>query len=158
MSRYFLIRVCICSLVFLPACASAENGLSFRQIYPQDKIVTLGHAQNAPVLVIFWRSDCAPCRIEQPILIEVARSHPQLHIALISLQDEAQTRNYFGTSPASNMAILIAQDNAKKILLSMGDTRAALPFSAYLNADGTICETHYGVLGTEIVNNWIEEC
>lgn len=109
-------------------------------------------------LVAFWRSDCAPCLKEMGILPEIARQNADLPVALISLQDAANTSAHLTPMP-DNVHVLVAQSGGKEVLAAFGnDKTLALPFSVMLNRDGTVCGRHYGILGPEKVKEWREKC
>jgi len=95
--------------------------------------------KGARTLVSFWRSDCPPCVREQEITPKIKSAHPNLRIEIISLEDKSQE-----------------EQNA--LLKLFGDAKHALPFSVMLRADGSVCRTHNGVLGLDVVNRWEKIC
>jgi hypothetical protein len=95
---------------------------------------------------------------EKPILIAIAKEHPHLSIALVSLEDTAATRKYFTSQPPDNITLLSAEGDGGKVLHMLGDTSEALPYSFFLKADGSLCDSHYGLLGTDRVDDWMKRC
>jgi thiol-disulfide isomerase/thioredoxin len=143
-------------ITLLPLPAGAEE-LALKPL-ASGKTITLKEFRGSPLLLAFWRSDCAPCMTETPILLEIAKQHAALNIAIVSLQDEAHTRKHLAARPAPNIQVLIAAGDAKQTLEGMDDARAALPYSVFLSADGSVCRTHTGLLGTDTVDEWIKRC
>jgi thiol-disulfide isomerase/thioredoxin len=107
---------------------------------------------GAPALILFWRSDCAPCRKELAMLPALVAAHPDLPIAVIALRDEKIPA---GLPPTVQFSLAA---NADAMLASFGNVRHTLPFSAMRRADGTICATHTGLLGRDRVNQWVQSC
>ena len=143
-------------LASLPACAPAKEEPGFQSLSTGDTI-TLAAFGDKPALVAFWRSDCAPCATEKPILLTIAKEHADLPVVIISLQDAVHTRKDFAAVP-SNMHVLLAKDDAVKTLHALGDENSAMPYSVFLHADGTQCKSRLGLLGTHIVDEWVKQC
>jgi thiol-disulfide isomerase/thioredoxin len=109
-------------------------------------------------LVMFWRSDCAPCLREIEILPDIAKQNADLPIALISLHDTEHTRAHLTPMP-DNVRILVAQDDGKRVLAAFGNDRTlALPYSVMLNSSGAICNWYYGIIAPEKVIEWKKAC
>jgi len=158
MAQYSLCwRAALMLLVtLLPRLGNAYDTPAFTQL-SDGKTIAFDTFEGQSLLVAFWRSDCAPCVTEKPILLEVAKEHPLLRIVIVSLQDRATTLKHLDM-PATNIQILLAKDDATEILRMMNDTRAALPYSVFLHTDGTVCESRTGLLGTRIVEEWMKRC
>lgn len=109
-------------------------------------------------LVTFWRSDCAPCQREVPFVLEQAKLHPELLFIFLSLQDEETTRQSLHAALPVNVSVSIAGASAEQMLRQYGDSRKALPLSVFFHADGKICGTHQGLLGTVMLDKWIAAC
>jgi thiol-disulfide isomerase/thioredoxin len=104
-------------------------------------------------LSIFFRSDCPPCMQEFAIIPDIAKAHSTLHIRIIALDNKPIT----STLP-DNIEVLQGNKNDKEYLKKLGNTHFALPFSTFINKNGNLCDTHYGILGTELVNTWMHTC
>ncbi len=126
--------------------------------YQQVEEVTLKEATGKPMLVAFWRSDCAPCMQEMKLLPALAKEHAELSIILISLHDIAHTKEQLNVLPA-NVRVLVALDEAKSLLQAFGNTRVlALPYSVMLDAKGEACGKHHGILSSDKLNEWRALC
>jgi len=138
-------------------CAAAMDAWHFRSL-TNEKPISLSDFKNAPLLLIFWRSDCAPCLHEIKNLQQIAASYPQLQIAIISLQNTNIVQKYLPNPIPKNAHILMALDDEKPLLASFNNNKAALPFSAFMHAEGSICAIHEGILGTDTIDQWIKSC
>jgi thiol-disulfide isomerase/thioredoxin len=126
--------------------------------YRKTKEIALKAAIGKPMLVAFWRSDCAPCLQEMRLLPEIAATNPELSIALISLHDAQHTRNHLVVLPA-NVRVLVAMDDAKSLLQVFGNERVlALPYSVMLDAKGNACGKHNGILSPDKLKEWHDVC
>ena len=111
-----------------------------------------------PALIMFWRSDCAPCLQEMMNLPDLAKAHADLPIMLISLQDAQHTRKHLSAMPL-NVHVLVAQNGGKEVLMAFGNNRMlALPYNVMLNSKGTVCEWYYGILPSQKIEEWKKTC
>jgi thioredoxin 1 len=63
--------------------------------------------QTAPVLIDFWAPWCGPCRMQGPILDEVARSAGEKAIvAKVNVDEEPQLAAQFGVQSIPTLVIL----------------------------------------------------
>ncbi len=101
-------------------------------------------------LVVFWRSDCAPCAQEMRVLPVIAAEHPDMAIALVALDG--------GAPPPMPANVEVMRGEGLAMMRRFGNDRRALPYSVMLHGDGSVCARHYGVLGTDSVSEWVKSC
>ena len=141
-------------LITHPAWAMPMGNLHFQDMQGAPADIPLGK----PVLIAFWRSDCAPCLHELTLLPDIAKQHPDLSIMLVSLQDAEHTRAHVSPMPA-NVHVLVAKDDAKTVLAAFGNDRVlALPYSVMLDSKGQRCDWYYGIIAPEKVKEWQKKC
>lgn len=116
-------------------------------------IVAVADVENNGTLMLFSRSDCPPCLQEMKIVPEIAKEHSNLSINVIALD-----KKYPATVFPPNVHVVLAGEKENEIIRRAGNTRFVLPFSMFLNSDGIICGRHYGILGTQQVNKWVNTC
>ena len=64
-------------------------------------------AQAAPVLIDFWAPWCGPCRMQGPILDEVAKAvGTKAIIAKVNVDEEAQLAAQFGVQSIPTLVVL----------------------------------------------------
>ena len=153
----FLLALCLGAPA--PSHAHVEDTPVFTALYgDHQEIVRLDRWQGKPLLVIFWRSDCAPCLQELAVLPEIAEAYSDLAMVLIALDDVAHTQAHLPTLPA-HVPMLVAHEDARTLLTRFGNDRTlALPYSVMLNAKGAICAQHYGILSPHTLNKWRTTC
>ena len=154
----------IISFLPIPALATGQiidHNDQFSSI-THNKIFTINDIDKFTIMS-FWSPFCVPCLKETDLLIQTAKDHPELDVKIVSLQNKNQTIRYFATKHKEdirlkNIEILIAPDDSKTLLRKFGDKYALLPFSVAFKTQGEICARQSGILGTEIINNWIKSC
>ena len=158
-SKRYAVAIALFVLFPFMAMAGVRDDGQFTELTtPSPQPFALQSLNGAPALLIFWRSDCAPCLKEIAILPKIAGAHPELPVVLVSLQDAAHTLDYRRASWPANMRLLVTAQRPEAVLEMFGDKRRALPYSAMLRANGDLCQSRYGILGTAIVNDWLHAC
>ena len=114
--------------------------------------------QSRPVVLMFWRADCAPCRLELGDLTALRRAAKPMPIQLVGLQAAAEVRKGLRAAALpANASVWTAQD-AGKVLLSWGGPPPRLPLAIALNVKGHLCGRHTGLLGTDQLKAWAQGC
>lgn len=138
------------------------NTLTFTELkgekFVETATIPLPRRPEHPLLIAFWRSDCAPCLKEMEILPEIAKGNADMPIALISLHDAEHTRQRLTPMP-KNVQVLVAQQDGKTVLNAFGNTRTlALPYSIMLDRDAILCKKHYGMISPQLIKDWRKVC
>ncbi len=124
----------------------------------QGKSYSLRQWQGQKVLINFWATWCTPCRKEMPDLTHLQNELKQqkLQIIGIAIDDAVNVQTYLEKSPV-NYPILLAPDLGSGLSLKLGNKMGVLPFSVFVNTDGTIDFTHIGVITKEMVKKWANQ-
>jgi len=139
----------------IPDCPRT-SGTSVDGGMPSQTVPCLGGGRSVdlaglrgPMIVNFWQSYCTPCRKEMPALAAYAKSHPRVKVvgvdildtqpgAALQLARDSEVAYPLVADPAGNL------DGAQPLPHIPG-----LPFTVFLDADGTISHVEAGAMETE---------
>lgn len=116
-----------------------------------ERFFRLAEVRDRVVLVNFWDTDCPPCRREMPLLDRVAQAHPQVLVLGVTLSPRRQALDYLERQPVSFLQ-LSAPREAFGLLRRFGDPSSALPHTAVLGRDHSLCARFTG----EVTLPWLE--
>lgn len=107
------------------------------------RTLRLSHLRGNPVLLNFWGSWCAPCRVEMPWLVELDQQYrPQgVEIVGVALNDEEKDVAKFIAERGVHYPILIGDSSVADIY---GGVRF-MPQSFFIDREGTITKTSLGL-------------
>lgn len=106
-------------------------------------VVRLSDYRGKPVVLNFWASWCAPCREEAPALARVAGAEAgRVSFLGVDVRDQADDARTFIATYGIPYPSLSDRDGAVEHLF----TDIGIPFTVFINADGTISRTWLGPL------------
>mgnify|MGYP005851484619 CR=1 FL=1 len=109
----------------------------------QGEQVALSGLRGTPVLVNFWASWCAPCRLEMPLLQAAAEKHGEGRLAVLGVNygEEAETARSFLRENALTIRVVLDRDFAVSRLYRV----RGIPTSFFIDAEGIIAAVHVGM-------------
>jgi thiol-disulfide isomerase/thioredoxin len=113
-----------------------------------------------PVLEVFYSPSCAPCRLELPVIAEIA-GRPEARLRIVILDQEARARGELrAVSPALDAAAAgpPATGSPNEALRAAGDDNAILPYARSLTADGEVCAKWSGGLTKSRAQSLLAAC
>jgi cytochrome c biogenesis protein CcmG/thiol:disulfide interchange protein DsbE len=113
----------------------------------QGNQVRLSDFRGRPVLINFWASYCAPCRVEMPLIQQLADQHPKLVVLLIDERDSTQAARNFISDLQIRATVLLDSDGRVGDLYRI----TGLPTTIFLRADGTIEGRYIGQTNVQIL-------
>ncbi len=123
--------------------------------------IALSEVSGGPAIVLFWRSDCAPCLIELAHLAaldEAARPGRLITVALEPAAAAAAKLEDLGLAAGRAYAVAGGEADAEAVLAAASEGGRRLPYAIALEGAGGICARHLGLLGTERARDWMRRC
>lgn len=111
---------------------------------------------NHPAIVVFWRSDCVPCREELQKLPALRRQARPLRLMLVAVESAQESR---GSGPSAAKLLAAddswrALDDPARTLADFGGRPPRLPLSVLLDGEGVVRARRHGELGPLLVREW----
>ena len=102
------------------------------------------------MLINFFASWCAPCKVEHPLFFEIKKNYPNILLVGINYKDKQEEAiNYLNTM--GNPYDYVGVDNKGLIGLELGVF--GLPETFIVNSKGIITYKHLGPLTKKIITN-----
>jgi len=120
------------------------------------KDVTLSAHKGKVILLNFWATWCAPCKIEIPGLVELFNKYERegLVVLGVSVDDPVSKLRPFAEQFKMNYPILVG--NGREDLLTSFAPLHGVPRSFLIARDGTICKRHTGIAPKEVFEREIK--
>lgn len=120
--------------------------------------VTLSSLQGKPVLMNFWASWCAPCRVEMPDLVRVYEAHKAdgLVVLAINMTFQDSVSDVQAFVKEFNMTFPVLLDETGAVAHNQYRLRG-LPMSFFVNRKGIIVRRHIGAMRGEQIDQFVGE-
>ena len=119
--------------------------------------IFLADLRGSVHVVMFWRSDCAPCLIELHNYAALSQAaHGEL--ITVALEPKLGARAALARFSVPEADAFTAEGDAQATLEAVSDGGRRLPLSIALDPEGRLCARHVGLLGTERARAWISRC
>ena len=157
--------ILIIALIFsFPLRAAAQeidpsiNILDGAQIVSKNIPLQTNKFLGRKVLVMFWKYDCPPCRVE---MLEFDKTRAALgKIPVIMIIPKFTKLENSALQPAikSGATIAIIGANYQNIIGDLGDAEGGVPYSVLFNEKGKACIANLGPTNAKIVRDMIRQC
>jgi len=154
-----LIIICIFALVYIlsdrnpqkpPSALINKNIPAFKikSLYDNKEIIENGHLKNKFILINFFASWCAPCKLEHQLFFKIKKDFPNLFLLGVNYKDKEQdAKNYL--LDENNPYSFVGVDHNGKIGLDFGVF--GLPETFLIDNEGKIIFKHIGPLTEKII-------
>lgn len=110
--------------------------------------------QGRPVVLNFWATWCAPCRIEMPYFQNASRKYDgRVAIVGINQGESAQMVRDFGNEFKISYPLLIDADSSVNRLYNV----IGLPTTVFIDASGVVREVVIGTINQAVLEDRIEQ-
>ena len=122
-------------------------------LFDRNETLTNNNLKNKFVLLNFFASWCAPCKIEHPLFFTIKKDFPNLVLLGINYKDKIEDAETY-LNNAGNPYTYVGLDPHGMIGLDFGVF--GLPETFLINNKGKIVFKHLGPLNNTIINNEIK--
>jgi len=123
-----------------------------KNLYIKNEILNNKNLENEFVLINFFASWCAPCKIEHALLLEIQKNYPNLFLLGINHKDKIEDAKIY-LNKEGNPYTFVGLDQSGMIALKFGVL--GLPETFLINNDGKIIFKHMGPLNKKVINDEI---
>jgi len=137
------------SVAVAPADLDAASEALFRQRFPDahGNEQALEQWRGKVLVVNFWATWCAPCRVEMPEFAEVSQQYAGAGVQFIGIGiDSAANILKFEQATPMPYPLLVAGPQALGLASLFGNTAQALPFTVIIDRQGKVSNIKLGVL------------
>ena len=122
-------------------------------LFNDNKLINLSNLKNKEILINFFASWCAPCKVEHPLLFQIKKQNPNLYILGINHKDKKNDAiNYLNQD--GNPYDFVGVD--KKGLIGLEFGVFGLPETFLINKSGKIIYKYLGPLTKKVITNEIQ--
>jgi cytochrome c biogenesis protein CcmG/thiol:disulfide interchange protein DsbE len=125
-------------------CQAKRANLDFTVKDMHGAKVRLADYKGKVILVNFWATWCAPCKVEIPAFIELYDQYKDKGLVVLGVSgdDDAETLRTFANEWKINYPMLIGRDEEK--LFDAYGPIYGYPTSVIVGRDGAVCGRHVG--------------
>ena len=117
------------------------------------EIVDSSGAAGQPVVLNFWASWCAPCRVEMPNLQQASVTYNGRTTFIgINQGENVPTITEFGSEYGVTYPLLVDEDNRVNRLYEV----TSLPTTIFIDKDGVVREVIIGILSEAVLQSRVE--
>lgn len=122
---------------------------------PTGESLPMASLAGKPLLVNFWATWCPPCVEELPLLDRFWRENERnsFQVLALAIDQPSAVRKFLQRQPLG-FPVGLAGFGGTELAKLLGNTVGGLPFSVFINANGTIWRQKLGQLSQEDLTQW----
>ncbi len=158
MQRLFALVLVIIVLLPLSGCNDDEANKVVENFTLQlfdGRTFTLSKHKEEVIVVNFFASWCAPCRVEAPALEAVHQEYMNTDVIFLGVATKDTTYAAKGFVKKYNLTFATGLDEDESLRVAFGVY--GLPATFFINREGEIAYTHLGAVTEELIKNELEK-
>ncbi|MBI4328983.1 MAG: TlpA family protein disulfide reductase [Chloroflexi bacterium] len=132
-----------------------EPARDFQLALFSGETVRLSDFRGRPVVVNFWATWCAPCRVETPILVEVYKESKDAGVVFIGVNIQDTEADALRFIQAFGIPYLVGPDSTGKIVVDYGV--GALPVTFFIDRAGVLHKRWEGAIDRDALRDLVAE-
>ena len=117
--------------------------------------VTLSDFRGDVVLINFWATWCAPCRVEIPHFIALHEKYRERGLAILGVSVDESTSSLGSFVDELKMTYPVLVAAKRRDLLEAYGPPAGFPTSFLISRDGKVCAQHVGLTDAAVLERQI---
>jgi hypothetical protein len=138
--------------------AGTLDGLRFADAARPRLTLSPAALKGRPHVLLLWRSDCGPCLLELQHLRAFEDAAPPGALVLLALDPPERAQDKLQGMGVRPDRLWYALDDNARVLSALGGPPPRLPLTVAVDAGGRVCARRTGLLGTDIVKQWVAQC
>lgn len=116
----------------------------------EGKPQTLAAWRGRILVINYWATWCAPCRVEIPLFVRLQQEYAAKNVQFVGIAvDKADKVRDFGEEFKINYPLLIAGIDSMELTRKVGNPAGVLPYTLILNGSGAIAASLVGGISEE---------
>lgn len=113
-------------------------------------------ATGKPKLVNFWASWCKPCVVELPLLESFAEQYrDDIDVIAVAIDTQKHVQEFLQQHPLK-LEVAVGTAEASEVMANWGNEHSLLPFSALLDENGKLINTHLGAFTIKSLKEFVK--
>ncbi len=117
--------------------------------------VTLAQFRGRPVMLNFWATWCAPCRLEMPEMEQAQQDYAADGLAILAINQEEPAERVMSFMDELGLTFTAPLDEDGDVSAQYG--AFFLPSSVFINAEGEITAFHRGIIARSQIDGYLAE-
>jgi thiol-disulfide isomerase/thioredoxin len=132
---------------------AGEAAPDFALVLENGDYLRLSDLQGRPLVINFWATWCAPCRMEMPELVKAAAADPDLVVLAVDVQEARGPVEQFAAEFQMDFPVVLDTEGKVRSLFRV----PGLPTTYFVGADGKVASVVVGPLTPQVLDERLAE-